>query len=81
MVLSKDFQDIPTSGRCCRPDEDDVSACFAELWVDECDGCGILRTMSGLKSTLSTNEDGSTSMHVKKRGIIPVSMQKVCVAS
>ena len=78
-----DSHGIVMYGLFCSHKEADVEngptalPCSAELWVVECDGFGMQRIMSGLRSTRNTRDDGSMSMHVRRRGTIPGYMLKV----
>jgi hypothetical protein len=70
------FHDTVMYGDCSKPGKDDVengptfSACYVELLEDVLDGSGMPRIISGLRSTPRCKNDGSTSMLVRRLGII-----------
>jgi len=82
---TKGFPDIPMSGPCLKPEEDEpvnsptASVCCVELPVPKSDGYGIVRTMSGPRSTVNIKGDGSTSTLVRRCGIIQEPTPKVSI--
>ena len=76
-----------TYGHCWRRNAVDAASgpialqCSVEPSVPGSAGYGILRTMCGQRSTLSSNGGGSMWIHVKKRGTILDCTLKVCCCS
>ena len=79
----RDSLDMAKSGHCSRLEEAEqeslrtASACCAVRPVPECAGCGIAKTMCGLRSTASTKGDGSILTLARRCGITQESILKV----